>query len=44
MYALLGVPVEAVLQTPFDCAHVHRGLDDLIVILSKEKIKQAASG
>lgn len=40
VYALLGIPVEVVLQTLFYCAHVHRGLDYLIVIL-KESTDQA---
>lgn len=35
--ALLGVPVEAVFQTLFDCAHVHRGFDDLIIVLGKDR-------
>lgn len=44
MYALLGIQVEVVLQTLFYCAHVHRGLDYLIVILGKAQIKQSVLG
>lgn len=44
VYALLGIPVEVVLQTLFYCAHVHRGLDYLIVILGKVQIKQSVLG
>lgn len=36
LYTLLGIPVVVVLQTFFYCAHVHRGLDDLIVVLKGE--------
>lgn len=32
----LGVPVVVVLQTFFYRAHVHRGLDDLVVVLQGE--------
>lgn len=34
---LLGIPVVVVLQTFFYRAHVHRGLDDLIVVLNGER-------
>lgn len=33
---LLGIPVVVVLQTFFYRAHVHRSLDDLIVVLEGE--------
>lgn len=33
LYTLLGVPVVIILQTSLYGAHVHRRLDDLIVVL-----------
>ena len=33
VYALMGVPVVAIFQTFLDSAHIHGGLDDLIVVL-----------
>lgn len=34
---LLGIPVVVVLQAFFYRAHVHRGLDDLIVVLQGDR-------
>ena len=33
VYALMGVPVVAIFQTFLDSAHIHGGLDDLVVVL-----------
>lgn len=38
--ALLGVPVVVVLQTFLYCAHVHRSLDDLVVVLGGEHVER----
>lgn len=38
--ALLGIPVVVVLQAFFYCAHVHRSLDDLIVVLEGEQVER----
>lgn len=43
LYTLLGIPVVTVLQTSLYGAHVHRRLDDLIVVLisvQKKKKKE----
>lgn len=39
VYTLLGIPVVIVLQTLFYRAHVHRVLDNIIVVLQGVKVQ-----
>lgn len=41
MDALLGVPIVVVLQALLYCPHVHRRLDDFVVVLDEEQTRES---